>query len=79
MKFRWTMKDPGRERFLCIAVGVVGLTAAYRYDLPLGLLGLLLIVSGIAGWCPVCTTAETASRRFQSQRPPVDGPGGDPA
>lgn len=77
MKLRWTAADPRRERFLRIAVGIVGLTAAYRYDLPLGLLGLFLIVSGIAGWCPVCNTAEVAGRRFH-RRPPAD-PGGDPA
>lgn len=71
--------DPERDRFLRIAVGVVGLTAAYRYDLPLGLLGLLLIASGIAGWCPVCSTADAAGRRFHARRSPVDGPGGDPA
>lgn len=79
MKFRWTAADPKRDRFLRIAVGIVGLTAAYRYNLPLGLLGLFLIVSGVAGWCPVCNTAEAAGRRFSFHRPPVDGPGGDPA
>ncbi len=77
MKFRWTATDPKRDRFLRIAVGIVGLTAAYRYDLPLGLLGLFLIVSGVAGWCPACSTAEVAGRRFR--RPPAGGPGGDPA
>jgi hypothetical protein len=56
------------HRFLRIALGTVGVVAAYRYELPLGLLGLLLIASGIAGWCSVCDTAESATRRWYQPR-----------
>lgn len=67
------------HRFLRIAFGAAGVAAAHRYDLPLGLLGLLLIVSGIAGWCSVCETAAAAGRRFRFGRPEAGDSGGDPA
>jgi len=64
------------HRFLRIALGAVGVVAAYRYELPLGLLGLLLIASGIVGWCSVCDTAESAARRWhQPRRCPCRRPG----
>ena len=65
------------NRFLRIALGAVGVVAAYRYELPLGLLGLLLIVSGVAGWCSLCVAADAAERRFQ--RLPAGDPGRDTA
>lgn len=67
------------HRFVRIALGATGVAAAYRHDLPLGLLGLLLIVSGVAGWCSVCETAGAAGRRFRFGRPQTGDSGGDPA
>lgn len=52
------------HRFVRIVLGTFGIVAAYRHDLPLGLLGLPLIASGIVGWCPVCNAVEHTLLRW---------------
>lgn len=63
------------HRFLRIALGAIGVAAAYRYELPLGLLGLLLVTSGVAGWCSLCEAADAADRRLQRRAAELSGPG----
>jgi len=63
-KLLFTARFGVTHRLTRIMLGTLGVVAAYRYDLPLGLVGLLLIASGIVGWCSVCDTAESATRRW---------------
>ncbi|MDX1610065.1 MAG: DUF2892 domain-containing protein [Halofilum sp. (in: g-proteobacteria)] len=60
-------------RFLRLALGIAGLAAAYRLELPIGLLGLVLIASAIVGWCGLCEATGSAQWPQRARRASAGG------